>query len=378
MTNATPLAALEPFRAAIADPHRTAREWKAAGGKVVGVRCLYVPEELVWAAGMLPEPLYGTPEPVRLADAYFQSCTCEFVRNLFDHALDGRLAHLDLLALSNTCDVARRLFDMWERYVPGVPVYLLNNPQKMEPEENREYFGEELRRFQARVEQVAGKAIGDAELRGAIALYDETRELLRRLYALRVEDPPRLSGTEAFTAAMGASLLPKDRANELLRALLAEVGQREAPDVFGPRLLVTGSLLDSPALLAMVEEVGGVVVADDFCTTSRWFWNRVGSSGEPLAALVEFLNRRPQCACMHPPQARFDHVLGLIDEFRVDAVLQLNLKYCHPFAFDTPLIKRRLDERKLPFSVLEVGHDGSGFGQLRTRIQAFVEMVDAG
>ena len=82
MAELKPLESLEVFRDVLKDPAAVAGDWKAAGGKVVGVRCLFVPEEIVWAAGMLPWPLYGTPEPVRLADAYFQSCSCEFARNL--------------------------------------------------------------------------------------------------------------------------------------------------------------------------------------------------------------------------------------------------------------------------------------------------------
>lgn len=370
------MTAIQTLQSIARNPAQVATEWKANGGKVVGYRCLYVPEEVIWAADMLPYPLYGTPEPVGLADAYFQACTCEFVRNLFDHALSGRLAFLDGLVLSNTCDVVRRLYDIWSRQVETTPVYLINNPQKLLDEANQDYFLEELRRFRIRMEQLAGCEITDDKLRDAIALYNETRALLRELYELRVQDPPPLSGVEALEICTAVTVLPKERANGLLREVLAEVKARDVDDADGPRILVTGSLLDHAALIQIVEDEGGVVVIDDLCNTSRYFWHSVPDAPDPMTALYRFLNGRALCACMHPTEARIDHILELADTYDVEAAIDFNLKYCHPFLWEAPLLKARLEAEDIPTTVLEVGHDLSGHGQLRTRIQAFIEMVE--
>ncbi|MFH2007061.1 MAG: 2-hydroxyacyl-CoA dehydratase family protein [bacterium] len=370
------MTALETLQSIAQNPYQVAREWKADGGKVVGYRCLFVPEEVIWAADMLPYPLYGTPEPVGLADAYFQACTCEFVRNIFDHALSDRLAFLDCLVLSNTCDVVRRLYDMWSRHVEGIPVYLINNPQKLLDEGNRDYFLEELRRFRVRMEGLSGREITDDKLRSAIALYNETRTLLRELYALREQDPPPLSGVEALEVCTAVTMLPKERANGLLRELLAELKARDVEEADGPRILVTGSLLDHAALIQMVEDEGGVVVIDDLCNTSRYFWHRVEDAPDPMTALYRFLNGRALCACIHPTEARLDHIVRLAHTYDVEAAVDFNLKYCHPFLYEAPLLKARLEAEDIPVTVLEVGHDLSGHGQLRTRIQAFIEMVE--
>ena len=370
--------ALEALRDAARDPAGVARDWKArTGGKVLGYRCLQIPEELASAAGMLPYPLYGTPEPSRLADSYLQACSCELVRNLFDHALEGRLAFLDGLALANTCDALRHMADNWRAYVPTVPVHFLSNPQKLMTEANRDYFLEELRQLRGWVEGLAGRQIEDGALREAIALHNETRRLLHELYELRRKDPPPLAGDEALEVVLGASVLPKDEANRLLREAIDEVAGREPPEADGPRILVTGSLVDHPALIQMIEQEGGVVVVEDLCTTTRYFWSTVDEDGDPMEALYRFVNNRPLCACMHPAEARFEHLLGLVDRFAVDAVVDLNLKYCHPFSYEAGLLAAELERRGLPTTVLEVGHDMSGHGQLRTRIQAFVEMLDA-
>ncbi len=370
------LESINVFRDVLKDLSKVAIDWKSQGKKVVGYRCLFIPEEIIWAAGMLPYPLYGTPEPIGIADSYFQSCTCEFVRNLFDQALNGKLDFLDYLALSNTCDVSRRFYDNWDKYIESCPVYLINNPQKLLTESNREYFIEELSRFKAEMEKLSGNKITDEKLNDAIDLYNETRMLLKDLYELRKQETPPITGEEALDICMAVIMMPKDQANPLLRQLLDEVKKRKRSENFGPRILVTGSTMDNPALIRMVEEEGGQVVVDDLCTTSRYFWDQVPKDNDPMEALYQFLNNRVLCACLHPAEARFDHLFKLIDEFDIEAVINFNLKYCNPSLYEAPLMRKDLEDRDIPTNVLEVGHDMSGHGQLRTRIQAFIEMID--
>jgi benzoyl-CoA reductase/2-hydroxyglutaryl-CoA dehydratase subunit BcrC/BadD/HgdB len=225
------------------------------------------------------------------------------------------------------------------------------------------------------MEKLSGKPVTDDQLGDAITLYNETRDLLREIYALRKGKHPPITGAEALDVCMATSLMPRDRANPMLRQLLAELGERE-PVAAGPRVLVTGSLLDNPVLLRMIEEEGGQVVVEDLCTTTRMFLGSVENGGDPVESLYRFLNQRVFCACLHPAQARIDHVLGLVDDFGAEAVIDLNLKYCHPFLYEAPLLLDALEQKGIPAIALEIGHDMSGHGQLRTRIQAFLEMVE--
>src|SRR5512143_249338 len=181
--------AREELRQAARDPWRLAADWKAGGGKLVGYRCLFVPEELIAAAGLLPFPLYGTPEPVRQADAYFQACNCELVRNIFDQGIERRLPRLDLVALCNTCDAVRKLCDIWNANLPDQPAYMICNPQKLLSESGRTFWLEELKRFSARLEEISGGPIAESRLREEIRLHNRVRRRLAELYALREEDP---------------------------------------------------------------------------------------------------------------------------------------------------------------------------------------------
>jgi len=372
------LAHLDSYRVlrdAARNPDAVAAAWKARGGKVAGYRCLTVPEELILAAGMLPHPLYGTPDPVGPADAYFQSCTCELARNLFDRALAGKYAGLDLVLFGNTCDIVRKLTDLWNGYIPGARAWLCNTPQKIRNEASRDYTIEELRRTAAAIGRVAGREPDRAALADAIRLTNETRRLLRAIFELRAGEAQRFSAAEALDIVMGASVLPKPEANAALARLLEDLARVEPVARSGPRILVTGSLLDSTALLELIEQEGGGVVAEDLCTSLRYFWHPVPAADDPFEALYRHFDRRPVCACLHPLDARFDFLTELIAAFRVEAVVCFNLKYCHPFLYEAPIFQQRLQARGLPTIVLEVGHDHSGLGQLRTRLQAFVEML---
>ena len=367
---------VEVMRDILHNPQQLVAEAKSQGKKVVGYRCIYVPEEIIHAAHMFPYPLFGTPEPISKADSYLQPNVCEFVRNLFDIALGGKMDFLDGLILCNTCDAIRRLHYYWNAYIKTPHAYIINNPQMMQGEAASKYYRKEIEIFKGEVEKLAGKEIGSEQLHNAIELYNETRGLLRELYSLMKSSPPLISGSEALDISMASMLMPKEKCNPLLRQLIEEVKDRkEIPGEDGPRILVTGSIIDNPALLQLVEESGGRVVAEDLCTSIKYFWHEVKENKDPLDALCQYNLGRCFCACTHPPEARFDYLRELVDEFSIDGVIYFNLKYCDPFAYEGVLFRDKLQALGIPTIVLEAEHNLSGMGQLKTRVQAFMEML---
>lgn len=367
--------ALETMRRYLKDPGPLIANWKTQGTKIIGYRCLNVPEEIIHAAGMAPYPLFGGPEPISLADSYMQPYICEFVRNVFDRALAGKLDFLDGLVLCNTCDAVRKLYDHWRTYVKTPLCYMINNPQEVYSSQAYSYYYIELQNFRQEMENFAGRKISDADLAASISLYNETRSLLKKIYLLRKQDPPALSGAEALDMSMAAMIIPKQEANVLLRQVLEEAGKRkDRPETWSPRILITGSIIDQPALIQLVEEAGGVVAVDDLCTSSRYFWQEaIGDN--PMDALCRYATQRSLCPCMHPAEKRLDYLQELIREFAVEGVIYFNLKYCDPFIFEGVMFKETLEKAGIPVMVLETGHDLSGIGQLKTRVQAFIEML---
>ncbi|MBI4620984.1 MAG: 2-hydroxyacyl-CoA dehydratase [Desulfobacterales bacterium] len=365
---------LETMKDIFDNPNKIIEEWKKDGRKVVGHRCMYVPEEIIHAAGMLPYPTFGTPEPIKKADSYFQPCACEFVRNLFDLALDKKFGFLDSMVLCNTCDAVRHLYNMWDTYVDSVPCYMVNNPQKMYDESGFKFYRMELEKFKKLMEDLSGNKITDESLKKSIELYDETRKLLKELNDLRKRDIPAISGSEFLVTSMASMLMPKEKANPLLRKLIDEVKNREIKNADGPRILLTGSIIDNPTLIELVEDMGGVVAVDDLCTSAKYFWYTTKPNNDPMDAIVRFNLERTLCACAHPSEDRYDYLQELIREFNVDGIIYFNIKYCHPFVYESAIFRKKLEE-EVPTLTLEVDHSLSGLGQLKTRVQAFIEML---
>ncbi len=368
--------AIDAFKDVIENPSKLISEWKELKKKIVGYRCIYVPEEIISAADMLPYPLYGTQEAISRADSYFQSCVCEFIRNIFDHALDGKLSFLDGVVVPNTCDAIRKFHDYWNGYIETSSCYIINNPQKLCCSENSELYKEELKSFKAEMEKLSGNIITDEKLKDAIEKQNEIRRLMKELYNLRKADTPPITGTEALNIAMATTLMPKDMCIIKLKELLLELESREMPEVDGPRILLTGSIVDNPALITIIENEGGVVVADDLCNTMKNFWYEMDNNDDPIESIYQFNNMRPLCPCMNPPEIRFDYLMELVNTFNVDAVIYFNLKYCHPFMLESTDFQERFAKKGIPIITLETGHDLSGLGQLHTRIQAFLEMLE--
>ncbi len=190
-----------------------------------------------------------------------------------------------------------------------------------------------------------------------------------------MKEPPLISGVEALDIVLSSMVTSKEKHNKLLGQLLAEVSNRADPPKDGVRLLVSGSAMDNSEPIKIVEAAGGSVVADDWCTGSRYFWDLVGSEGDPLRAIAKrYLDKVPS-SFMLEREERFRHTIEMAKWFDVEAVIIFVLKFCDAHMFDTPQLMEELNALGLPVLYLEWEHSLSGLAQLKTRIEAFLEMV---
>jgi benzoyl-CoA reductase subunit C len=192
---------------------------------------------------------------------------------------------------------------------------------------------------------------------------------------LRREDPPLISGAEALEIVVSSMLLPKEKHNNMLIHFLTKIPNRHDRPKRGVRLLVSGSIVDNTQLIKIVESVGGSIVADDWCTGSRYFWNPVGSDGDPLHAISKrYLNKIPS-SFMFEGKERFEHTIKMARQFDVEAAIVFNQKFCDTHLFDAPQLLEELKAIGLPVLNLEWEHSLSGIAQLKTRVEAFIEMI---
>lgn len=355
-------------------------EHKRRGKKVFGWLCTYVPEEIFHAAGAIPVRVTGYSQEKELEDgnAYLYINNCSFSRSCLQMGLKGEYEYLDGLVAGSTCDGARRLFDLWQYYIKSPFHHMLTVPRKYHQRAHDLYYDQVLR-FKKHLEEFLGVRITDEQLHHSIEVYNEARTLLKNLYELRKRDEPPITGAETMEVLNASFRMPKELFNEKLKNLLDELAGSSKRHKGRARLMVVGSVMNNPEFIKSIESQGGLVVTDELCSSTRYWSDPVILEGSksPLEAISRrYLNNFP-CARMYPSDERFNRVLELARDFKVDGVISQIIRYCVPYAHDVPLLTDRLKEQRVPVLALDVEYGTSGSGQIQTRVQAFLEMLEA-
>jgi len=367
---------LELFKTLISADNEFTREWKRRKKPILGYASSYTPEEIIYAGGILPIRVFGSLEPSKLADVYLPVNVCSFAKSCFNRALKGEYSLLDAYVISNSCDNQTKIYDFWRHCVPVNKTYFINTPHST-TKRALKFFHNELERFKKWLVKNFEVEISAENLKNTIKVYNENRKLLKQIYELRKRNPPLVSGSEALEIVLSSMMIPKEEHNKLLRTLLDKIEKREDLPKGGVRLLVSGSVMDNSELLRLVESVRGCVVADDLCTGSRYFWNTVNENEEPTKAIAERYLHKIPCPFMSSSEGRFRHVMEMVKLFNVKGIIIFSLKFCDVHSFDAPILAEELRENEgMPVLCLEWEHSLSGIAQLRTRIEAFIEMLE--
>jgi len=366
--------ALESFRNLLLTRHDVAKMWKKEGKPAVGWTCTHTPEEIIYAANALPIRIFGSLERTTLADAYLPQNVCSFCRSTFDLALKGKHDYLDGYVVSNTCDNCGMIYDMWKYHVKVPYFYFINTPHT-KSKKAQTFFQEEVRRLKESLEDNFKTTISNESLKNAIKVYNENRVLLKKVYDLRKSEPPLISGVEALEIVLSSMLTSKEEHNRLLKQLLSQIDNRPDKPKKGIRLLISGSVMDNTEMTKIVEGTGANVVADDLCTGSRYFWDLVNPKTAPLHAIADrYLNKIPCPFTVHS-EDRFRHTLEMAKKYDVEGAIIFVLKFCDTHLFDAPVLMEKLKAQGYPVLYLEWEHAMTGIAQLKTRIEAFIEMV---
>ena len=375
---------MKPIEELYNDRGKRARELREAGKKIIGYFCCFVPDEIITALDMVPYRIQGSQsDPIDEADALLEPMACPFARSCFNLALKGEYDFLDGFVAPHSCDTIEHLYHIWHSNKPSPFNHMINVPHMMGPSSDQ-FYKKELQYFISRLEEFSGRKLEAQKLKDAIRLYNPRRALLRELYGLRRENPPRMSGTEitkVLVAGMGITAVEHI---ELLETLIAEIKKRPAPVPDGlPRIFLWGNEIDDIAFVQLVEECGAHVVMDDLCTGSRFFWEDVPETEDPLDGLAT------RYLCTHCPrslkpqdgnraedlESRFSYIRQFVDDWKANGAIFYIVRYCDTCELEGPDLKEYLNGLKLPVLMIEDDYSTSTIGQLRTRIQAFLEMI---
>ena len=367
------------------DRGQRAKELKAEGKRIIGYLCSFTPVEIIAAADLVPYRIMGNmKQPITHADAYLETIACPFTRSCLDTALKGSYDFLDGFVVPHACDNVVKLYDLWAHNIEHTYAHFVNVPHTLSSA-SFEFFETELNTFKRSLERFSGRKITTEGLNRSIQLHNEQRALVRKLYQLRKQDPPLLSGTEMTEVIVAVTSTPVTEAKELLKGVIKEVKERGNGCQKKPaRLMVCGTGNDDITFIEMVEESGANVVIDDLCFGTKPYWYEVEVSDNPLASIARSYLEKINCPRTYRQspgshqedlENRFGYLYEFAKDFKVNGVILYILRYCDTHAFDAPDVKEYLQGKGLPVLEIEGDYSTPSITRLKTRVQAFLEMI---
>ena len=372
--------AMDQFAQVARSPGDWLKAWKAGSGKkVIGCFPLYIPEELIHAAGMLPVVLQGSDKPVTRAGEYLHSNVCHPVQGNFDQALRGEMDYVDGVAFADICEQAKRASSLWRLYHTFPYRFNFLFPHVLNSPAASPYMIKELGRFKRSLEEFSGRKITSGALAQSIALYNRTRELMAELYRRRQQSPGSFTVAEVARILAAAQTMPKEDFNPLLETYLAGKDTTAGAGDRVPLLLACNQCEDlEPGMAETVDGVGALVVNDDLYPGYRYFATPVPpvqQNGDPLEALSQAHFSLPACPTRHNPVNNWgQHLIDRARQSGAKGVVLLMQQFCEIHYFEYPLVKDRFAQEGMPLLMLETDHGGAA-GRVKTRLEAFLEMV---
>ena len=358
---------------------------KAKGSKVIGTFCVFIPEEIVLAAGGVQVGLCAGAEIGKgEAEKVLPRNTCALIKSFVGFKL-ARLCPFiescDLVVGETTCDGKKKAYEIFSEYSP---VYVMEIPQ-MKNASDRELWKSEVLRFKSKVEETTGNRISAESLKSAIHLVNDRRRVLQRLNRLRAAVPAPISGRDAllinqisfyddpvrFTSKIG------ELCNELENRVKSGEGIASKET---PRLMLSGCPMAVPnwKLPYIVESSGAVVVGEESCIGTRNTRDLVDESGDTVDSMIDAIvdrYMRIDCACFTPNAERLDNIVRMAGELKVQGVIHYALSFCQPYAMEAYKVERALQSAGIPMLSIETDYSMEDVEQLKTRVEAFVEMT---
>ncbi len=368
----------------IINPYIT--EWQENNKKVIGHYCTYIPEELLYAADLLPFRIRATGhEHTDLADIYMVRFTCSFIRATLDMALRGIYDFLDALFVCNSCDHSRRMFELFdlkvfkrENFIKQVPRFYISMPHVI-TDEGFEWYKKEIKEFRENIENnFIKKSITEAKLRSSIELHNMNRKLLRSIHELQILDTPKLNGTEALKLSIANASVPKDLANKELSRIFNILKESEGIKTDAKRIILIGSEIDDITFTKLIEKSGAIIISDFLCFGTRNFLDDIiiNNSNNLLECIAKRLYYRVSC-----PRMMDDHIRRLefmkneIKRANIDGIILQRINNCDLVGCDNMMLAHELKELDIPILNIDREFFQVDTKRLQTRIEAFVEMI---
>ena len=380
----------EDFAEARREGFLKVKELKDKGEKICGAFCQYTPSEIIYAAGLYQVALCGrSPDPIKTAETRLPANLCPLIKASYGHALEESCPYAyfsDVVVGETTCDGKKKMYELLGELKPMQVIHLPNVPDY---ERSLEMWTEEIRAFANGLEEKFNVTITDDMLNESIEWCNKERIQAARIYELGKYDPPAITGTKMNDIMEGEQyMFDREAKYNKINDILDQCEKNwhdgiypYEPDPNRPRLIVSGGGYGgvSAKTINVMEELGGAIVCYEGCCgiSSRRRLVDEDRSRDPYVRIAEKYIEVP-CAVVSPNYRRMDQVRETIKEWHADGYVSITLHSCNPFAIETENIRRVCEEMDIPLLHIETDFYPGDAGQIRTRIEAFLEMIRMG
>ena len=355
--------------------------WKAAapGRKAIGYMPVYVPREIIHAAGMLPVGLMGGDMEIIRGDAYYQSYICHIPRSTIELGVSGKLDCLDGMIFPSICDVIRNLSGMWKLMFPDKYAKYLDLPQNFAPEIGGEFYRRVLEGLRDDLGKLGGAAPDNAALLASIRAYNRNRALVEDLYTLRAERPWLVPTVELYLLLRAGNILPVEEHTALMEEYRAEAERTERPQMDNSRIVLRGAFCEQPplGLVRALERSGCYIVDDDFVLGSRWIEGPVAETGDAITNLaLAFLERSVQTASLYIGERKKGEALvGQCRSRKSEGVVFCAASFCDPALLDQPMLAKAVSEAGIPYTEFKYSENTGQFQVIKEQTGTFSDSI---
>ena len=345
----------------------------------IGYFCTYTPVEIIRAAGFHPIRIKGENSENCAADEMLCNNICSYIKTLADKKLSGDLEHLEGIVFTNSCDGMRRLYDAWKRIDDGKKFnYILDIP-KSSDDASIQYFAELIKTFKEKLEKRFKLNINLEDINKSINLYNGVREKVTVFMQRQWNGYIGHSGYEIYTLLKkGINAVPEKFNDYItyLTSVMKKIGDVPNKNT-KPKLLIWGSILENEEIIKMIEDAGARVVLDDLCTGSRFFDKKVDITDNPYKSISERYLKKSPCSRMVNVFERIKNIISLIERRTINGAIYHTLKFCDHTLYDYPLVKKEFQKENIPLLHINCDNSSKSEGQIKTRIEAFIEQLTA-
>jgi benzoyl-CoA reductase/2-hydroxyglutaryl-CoA dehydratase subunit BcrC/BadD/HgdB len=315
----------------------------------------------------------GDAEKIERADTLTPDFICPYMRLALEKGLSGGYSYLAGLVQGYTCDVTCGIMNIWKENIGGKIFYTMPIPYFDSPE-SRKLFRSLIMELVEKLNAIGGN-FTDKSLSESINIYNQIRDHILRLYEMRYENRLPLSGGDLFYIIQAGFVTPPEDYLKLLEALILKINEESYPANNGIPVLISGSVLNNSRIIDLIEESGGKVAADDLCTGIRHFYPPSGNGNDPVDKVIDRYIRRFPCPSRSRFTDRLPVIINNIRRSRSKGVIFIFQKFCASHLADQPILAEELKRENIPSILIELEDPGIYEGQLRTRLEAFFEMI---